>query len=163
MKFRTAYTGVKRSVLNASNPYVETFVCVEPYAVDTESGECVNPTPYAVLIPGDKINIQEKIQSYARDCDLYTILERYAVSGDSTLINKRVASFADIVGIPDNKNDFNEFIQQHIDGLSKTNPEIAKAILDSKIDYNSLKSIIDEQIKKALVEKNVNGEVQDNG
>lgn len=151
MKFKTIYGGCTKHSVDASNPMVEQYMAVEPYAVDAKTGECLNSSPIVKLVKCDSINIQERIQSFARECDLYTILERYAVSGDSSLLNRNVMSFADIVGIPDNKNDFNEFIQAHIIGLSKTNPEIAQQLLKNDIDYNSIKKMIDESVASALL------------
>lgn len=151
MEFRTIYGGCKKTQVDASNPMVKQYMAVEPYAVDSKTGECLNPSPSIKLIEVESINVQERIQSFARECDLYTILERYALSGDESLLNRNVMSFADIVGIPDNKNDFNEFIQAHIIGLSKTNPEIAKQLLKNDIDYNSIKKMIDESVANALL------------
>ena len=62
----------KPIVQDLSNEFEETFEEIPPYAKD-EKGNWLNDTSVPKLVPTGKINIQDRIQSYYDDVDIYKI------------------------------------------------------------------------------------------
>lgn len=144
-----------------SNEYEETFEEIPPYTKD-EKGNWLNDTSVPKLVPAGKINIQERIQSFYDDVDIYKILERFAYTGDMALFNQREAydTDIDISSIPTNFNDFNDYYNHFRDELSKVNPDIARLILDDKVLSSDIeekaKNIFNERLNKYNEANNVN-------
>ena len=72
-----------------SNEFEEVFEEVPPYAVDPATGKFLNDSSVPKIISKGKINVQERIQSFEKEVDLYSILEKFAYSGDQALLNAR--------------------------------------------------------------------------
>lgn len=144
-----------------SNEYEETFEEIPPYTKD-EKGNWLNDTSVPKLVPTGKINIQERIQSFYDDVDIYKILERFAYTGDMGLFNQRESydTDIDISSIPTNFNDFNDYYNHFRDELSKVNPDIARLILDDKVLSSDIeekaKNIFNERLNKYNEVNNVN-------
>lgn len=136
-----------------SNELEDTFEEIPPFTKD-EKGNWLNDTSVAKLVPAGKINIQERIQSFFDDVDIYKILERFAYTGDMALFNQRQAydNDIDISSIPTNFNDFNDYYNYYRDELSKVNPDIARLILDDKVLSSDIEAkardIYNERVKK---------------
>ena len=132
---------------------VKTFIEIPPYAVDKESGEILNKTSRKILKRGDDFNFYEKIQSYKDDVDIYSILSKYSMSGDESLINQRVGTFSDVYDIPDNINDFTKANELKSKKLSQFSVEQQKAILAGSSD--EVNNLVQELVKKELISKGV--------
>ena len=144
-----------------SNEYEETYEEIPPYTKD-EKGIWLNDTSVPKLVPTGKINIQERIQSFLDDVDIYKILERFAYTGDLTLFNESPSydHDIDISSIPDNINDFNEYYNKFRADLSSLNPDLARLILDDNVLSSDIeekaKNIYNERVKKYNEVNNVN-------
>lgn len=113
-----------------SNELEDVYQEIQPFAVDPKTGEFLNNSSIPKVVKTGQINVQEKIQSFATDVELYHILEKFAYSEDSAIINQKPCAYGDISEMPDNLNDYAQFVNKHIDKLTSLNPELAKMVLD---------------------------------
>lgn len=143
--------GVERVGQDLSRELEDVFEEIPPYAVDVETGEFLNKTSQPVIKKTGQVNVKERIQSYADSVDIYKILEKFALSGDSSLINQRVGSFGDICDIPDNVNDFSKYVDGNIKELKKLDPSIASAIINDNISDSDLDKLVQEKVQAALI------------
>ena len=135
---------------DCSNPYAEVFEEVPPYAIDPNSGKFLNDSSQPKLISKGKINIQEKIQSFAKEVDLYSILEKFAYGEDASLLNARPCQYGDISDLPNDLNSYAAYVDAHFKKLQEMNPELARKVLDENISAESIEkeaeSILNERI-----------------
>ena len=149
--FRTLFGGSKRTEQDCSNPMQKRWKEVPPYAVDIETGKFINKSSVAILVPDEDFNIDVYIQSFKEDTDIYTILEKFALTGctDTSLINKGVMSFGDISELPDNFNDMNEYFENANKKLDSMSKELAKSILDENKSVESIQKDLADQVEAA--------------
>ena len=152
LKFNTIFGGIKKTEQDCSYPYQKRFKEIPPYSVDTESKKFINKTSVPVLIEDEPFNIDEYIQSFKEECDIYTILEKFALTGctDTSIINKGVMSFGDISELPDNLNDMEEYFNNLNKKLSEFNDETAKQILDENVSVDKIQNDLIEKINKVV-------------
>lgn len=148
VKFRTPYGGVEKTKQDCSDPMQKRWKEIPPYAVDTKTGKFINKTAVPILVPDEPFNIDEYIQSFKDDCDIYTILEKFALTGctDTSLINKGVMSFGDISELPDNFNDLNEYFEKANKKLAEFNDDTAKQILNEDVTVDTIQKELNEKI-----------------
>lgn len=146
--FRTMFSGIKKTAEDCSDPYQKTYKELPPYAVDPETKKILNKKSVPILVEDEPFNIDEYIQSFKDDCDIYTILEKFALTGctDQSLINKGVMSFGDISELPDNFNDLNEYFENANKKLSQFNEVTAKQILDDSISVDNIQKDLSDKI-----------------
>ena len=146
--FRTMYSGIKKTAEDCSDPYQKTYKELPPYAVDPETKKILNKKSVPVLVEDEPFNIDEYIQSFKDDCDIYTILEKFALTGctDQSLINKGVMSFGDISELPDNFNDLNEYFENANKKLSQFSEDTAKQILDDNVSVETIQNGLSDKI-----------------
>lgn len=155
MKFNSMFgPGVEKTGLDYSNTKEPIYTEIPPYTKD-ENGEWLNESSFPIIVQTGYVNVQEKIQSYADDVDIYKILERFAYSGDTTLINRSHGIYTDVSNIPDNLHSFNEYVGTNLEALKNIDPDLAKAILNE----DSTESDI-EAAYNAAVAKNEKKEVE---
>lgn len=149
--FRTQYNCDFRTPEDCSNPFQKRYKEIPPYAVDVSTGKIVNKKSVAVLVPDEDFNIDEYIQSFKEECDIYTILEKFALTGctDTSLINKNVMSFGDISELPDNFNDLNEYFESANKKINEFSKELAQKVLDNDISVDSIQKDLNAQIEAA--------------
>ena len=140
----------------------EIFEEVQPFAIDPTSKKLLNDSSQPKLISKGFINVHDKIQEFAKDCDIYSILERFAASGDVSLLNARQAGFGDISGLPNNLNDFAQFVNSNFKALDSMNPELAKMVIDSKSTPEEIEAKANEIYQMRLEDYNKKGEVSVN-
>lgn len=150
-KFYTAFTSRKKTTLDYSNPNVDIYESIPPYSVDVETGEILNKTAVPILRKTGTKNVDEMIQSYAEDCDIYKILEKFALTNDTSLINQKVGSFGDIVDIPDNINDFTSYVDKQMKDLKKIDPKLAQSVINENISSDDIQKMVQEQVQAALI------------
>lgn len=146
--FRTMFSGIKKTAEDCSDPFQKTYKELPPYAVDPETKKILNKKSVPILVEDEPFNIDEYIQSFKDDCDIYTILEKFALTGctDQSLINKGVMSFGDISELPDNFNDLNEYFENANKKLSQFNEVTAKQILDDSISVDNIQKDLSDKI-----------------
>lgn len=123
-----------------SDPFVEVFEEVPAYALDPNTGKFLNETSQPKIISKGKINVQEKIDSFGREVDIYSILEKFAYGDDSSLLNARPCQYGDISSLPNDLNGYAEFVNAHYKNLFNMNPELAKKVLDESIPAESIEN-----------------------
>jgi len=144
--FKGMWNHTKKTGLDYSRKLEKRFVEVPPYATDIETGKILNKTSEPILMEDEPFDVDEYIQSFKDECDIYTILEKFALTGctDSTLINKKVMSFGDISELPDNFNDLNKYFDEANSKIKEFKNDIAKDIID---DSKKTSDIVDSMIK----------------
>lgn len=146
--FRTMYSGIEKTAEDCSDPYQKTYKELPPYAVDPETKKILNKKSVPILVEDEPFNIDEYIQSFKADCDIYTILEKFALTGctDQSLINKGVMSFGDISELPDNFNDLNEYFTEANKKLSSFSKDVATQILDDTVSVDDIQKELSDKI-----------------
>jgi hypothetical protein len=146
--FRTMYSGIKKTAEDCSDPFQKTYKELPPYAVDPESKKILNKKSVPVLVEDEPFNIDEYIQSFKDECDIYTILEKFALTGctDQSLINKGVMSFGDISELPDNFNDLNEYFENANKKLNSFSKDVAAQILDDSVSVDTIQNGLSDKI-----------------
>lgn len=134
----------------------EVFEEVAPFAIDPETGDLLNKTSQPMLISKGFINVHDKIQSFAKEADIYSILEKFAASGDQTLLNARECGYGDLTQLPDNLNDFAQYVRNNFKALDNLNPELAKLVIDDKISAEDIEKKANEIYENRLAEYNEN-------
>ena len=127
--------GVEKIGQDLSRQTEDVFEELPPFAMDAD-GNFLNKSSFPKLVKTGTVNVQERIQSFANDVDIYHILERMLMSGEqlpapladgSVYADKFVYDYS---MIPDNIHDFQVYIDSSIGELAKLSPELAKAILN---------------------------------
>lgn len=116
-----------------------------PPFTKNEKGEWLNDSSVPKFVKRGKINVQEQIQSFADDVDIYKILERFASTGDESIINKNPGFYYDISNIPTNFNDFQDFLLKSSDTLNLFSDDMKKAILNGD---NINTDLLDKETKE---------------
>lgn len=151
-RFNSMYGfGVEKTGQDLSNTKEPVFTEVPPFAYDEETGEFLNKSSFPKLVKTGEVDVQEKIQSYLDDVDIYKILEKVALSGDmiesSPLTNvSKGLSDVDITNIPNNIHDFDKMVQSNLHQLKKVSPELAAVILKEDSSEADLKVAISNYI-----------------
>lgn len=161
--FPSPYSEMKKSSQDLSNEFEDVFEEIPPYSVDIKTGDLINKTSLPIIKKVGKVNVQEKIQSFADEVDIYKILERVAISGDTNLLNRRIGSFGDFVNLPDNLNDFNDYVKKAFSNSSNLPDDLIKAALNNSIKSGELESLISKHVQKAMEVSKKSNEVVKKG
>lgn len=168
--FVTIYGGRPKTAQNLFVEFVDVYQEIPPYAVDTKTGDLLNKTPDPILINVGKKNIVEEIQSYSDSVNIYKILERCALSGDMSFLNRRVGTFGDFVNLPDNINELNDFCNSIFEKNKNVSKSILEAAINKSLTSGDLAKIINDHVNGIIenqVQKNQNqvqnNQVEDNG
>lgn len=140
-----------------SNEFEDVFDEVAPFAVDPKTGKLLNNSSQPKLVKTGRVNVHDRIQSFAKEVDLYSILEKFAYSGDPALINKFDAGYGDISDVPDNLNDLSQYAKLYIDKLQTLNPELGKMVIDENITAEEIEAKANE-IYNARIEASKSAE-----
>ena len=101
MEFIDMWTGREKTGQDCSNKYIRQFVEVPPYAKD-EKGKFINESSRTILKEIEPFDMDEYIQSFKEDTDIYAILKKFNMSGDISLLNQKQGFYEDISDLPDN-------------------------------------------------------------
>lgn len=153
MKFKGQYCNCTlRSSQDLSRRYEQTYKELAPFARD-EEGNFLNDSPYPVLVEAEKVDIQERIDSFKEDVDLYSILKKVSLTGDLSYLDKKAGFYGDFANMPNNYNDLNDYYKRLAKDFREMPEDIREAILSGKP--------LDE-IFKEDVQKNVQDNQQEN-
>ena len=162
-KFRSMWSNpFKIKEQDLSNEVEDVYQEIQPFAVDAKTGEFLNNSSIPKVVKIGQINVQEKIQSFANDVDLYHILEKFAYSEDKSLINQKECAYGDISEMPDNLNDYAQFVNKHIDNLTSLNPDLAKMVIDESSTPEQIEAKAKE-IYQARIEAQAKANVKVDG
>lgn len=143
MKLMTLRDPQPKTGIDCSNPRRKQFVEVQPFAVDPDTGEILNPTGQLVLKEVAPINQDEVIQSYFETSDFKTVLNRIRKgSGEEIPTYDGTGSFIDLTNIPKNIRELDRYLKEKknktvnpssVDTASVTAPTVSDDELDKKI------------------------------
>lgn len=143
MKLMTLRDEQPKTGIDCSNPRRKQFVEVQPFAVDPETGEILNPTGQLVLKEVAPINQDEIIQSYFETSDFKTVLNRIRKgSGEEIPTADGTGSFIDLSNMPRNIMELDCYLK------GKQNQSAAPAPVAAPADKE-----LDEKIKTYLDRK----------
>lgn len=149
LKFRNGYENpFGFDMQDLSDPYQDLIKEIPPFTKDDE-GKWLNETSVPKYVKVGKINVQEQIQSFADEVDLYKILEQFAATGDDSLLNRNVGFYIDSSDIPTNFNDFQAYLTKNEDSLKYFSKDVQKAILNGD---NISSDIMDNEVKRIAKE-----------
>lgn len=141
MKFKSNFSPRERVAVDLSNHFAENYIELAPYAVDDETGEIINDSPYPKIVRVDDIDIQKQIDSYAQDCDIYNIIRRSQQGLDVSYAFKE-KSYADLSNIPEN----------NLDQLKQAQ-DVSKVVMTDELKDALLKNLSDDEILSILKKK----------
>lgn len=131
-----------------SNEFEDVYQEVPAYSVDTKTGDFLNKSNLPILKKVGVRNIQEQIDSFLDDCDIYKIIDRIVLTGDDSFLNRNIGTFGDFVDLPDNLNDLNEFVSKAFD--KKIDNDIVKAAINKTLTSSDFNELIKKQVDLAL-------------
>lgn len=149
MKLMTLRDEQPKTGIDCSNPRRKQFVEVQPFAVDPDTGEILNPTGQLVLKEIAPINQDEVIQSYFETSDFKTVLNRIRKgSGEEIPTADGTGSFIDLTNMPKNIRELDRYLKE------KKNQAVAPAAAAAPAPASSLADKeLDEKIKTYLDRK----------
>ena len=134
--------------IDCSNPWRKQFVEVQPFAVDPDTGEILNPTGQLVLKEVAPINQDEVIQSYFETSDFKTILNRIRKgSGEEIPTYDGTVSFIDLTNMPKNIRELDRYLKEK---KNKTVSPVPASDSDSAVPVSASDKELDEKIKTYL-------------
>lgn len=140
-----------------SNEIEDVFEEIQPYTIDPQTGDFLNKLSIPVIMPTGKVNVHERIQSFAKEVDLYSILEKFAYSDDPSLVNARPCAYGDISELPNDLNGFAMFVNNQFNKLNDMNPELAKMVVDESVSAEDIQAKATE-IYNSRIQENKKGE-----
>ena len=131
--------------IDCSNPRRRQFVEVQPFAVDPDTGEILNPTGQLVLKEVAPINQDEVIQSYFETSDFKTVLNRIRKgSGEEIPTYDGTGSFIDLTNMPKNIRELDRYLKE------KKNETVSSSPDSAPVDVSASDQELDEKIKTYL-------------
>ncbi|MCI6794360.1 MAG: hypothetical protein MR635_06645 [Mollicutes bacterium] len=150
MNLHTRRDPQPKTGIDCSNPRRRQFVEVQPFAVDPDTGEILNPTGQLVLKEVAPINQDEVIQSYFETSDFKTILNRIRKgSGEEIPTYDGTGSFIDLSNMPKNIMELDRYLKE------KKNKTVSPVPASDSVpaDVSSSDKELDEKIKTYLDRK----------
>ena len=145
MKLMTLRDEQPKTGIDCSNPRRKQFVEVQPFAVDPDTGEILNPTGQLVLKEVAPINQDEVIQSYFETSDFKTVLNRIRKgSGEEIPTYDGIGSFIDLTNMPKNIMELDRYLKEKKDKTVSSGPSSDTASVSSSDKE------LDEKIKTYL-------------
>ena len=150
MNLHTRRDPQPKTGIDCSNPMRRQFVEVQPFAVDPDTGEILNPTGQLVLKEVAPINQDEVIQSYFETSDFKTVLNRIRKgSGEEIPTYDGTGSFIDLTNMPKNIMELDRYLKE------KKNKTVSPAVDSASVGSASVDPVpadkeLDEKIKTYL-------------
>ena len=152
MNLHTRRDPQPKTGIDCSNPRRRQFVEVQPFAVDPDTGEILNPTGQLVLKEVAPINQDEVIQSYFETSDFKTILNRIRKgSGEEIPTYDGTGSFIDLANMPKNIMELDRYLKEKKNQTVSPAPESAPATVsasDKELD-EKIKTYLDRKFAAA--------------
>lgn len=120
--------------------YIYDSVTYRPGAKD-ENGKLLNDTRFDKVVNGSKTDLQEYIQSFADECDIYKILERCARSGDYTTLLAENDNYGDTTLFKADRAENDRTLKNIQEANANVSKEVAEALL-SNLSDDEILSII---------------------
>ena len=148
MNLHTRRDPQPKTGIDCSNPRRRQFVEVQPFAVDPDTGEILNPTGQLVLKEVAPINQDEVIQSYFETSDFKTVLNRIRKgSGEEIPTYDGTGSFIDLANMPKNISELDRYLKE------KKNKTVSPVPVSDSVESAPADKELDEKIKTYLDRK----------
>ena len=148
MNLHTRRDPQPKTGIDCSNPRRRQFVEVQPFAVDPDTGEILNPTGQLVLKEVAPINQDEVIQSYFETSDFKTVLNRIRKgSGEEIPTYDGTGSFIDLTNMPKNIRELDRYLKE------KKNKTVSPVPVSDSVESAPADKELDEKIKTYLDRK----------
>lgn len=145
ISFKGQWTETNKTGLDYSRNLEPQFKEIPPYAKD-EKGKFLNESSQPILVEGEPFDVDEYIQSFKDECDIYKILEKaYLSSNPSLLIQNHNAVYDDISELPDDPYEFEDMqrdINAALENLGSIEPK------DEPKDENNDVKIEEKEVKQ---------------
>ena len=113
-----------KTVSNSGDKTRPVFKTYQPFQVDPETGEALNPTPLPVRKVVGEVDIQKEIQAYRESTDLHCILKQLAYQGQSLPDSTLSDELDDLTELPKTLAE----VKQSQDLVRKTQQELKKLL-----------------------------------
>lgn len=133
----------KRFSLDLSKRKVKKYIALPPLARNSE-GKIINESIYEKIVENGYDDVQEKIQSFHDEVDLYSVLNRCVKTNDFTLLNQREVVYGDYSDIPNDKLGAINFREKAVETFNALSDADKKVITDF---FAGIKSNIDDTSK----------------
>lgn len=133
--------------LDYSRNTEDLFEEIPPFTKGSD-GKWLNDTAVPVIKKTGVVNIQEKIDSFKDEVDIYKILAKVAASGDDSFLNVVNGVYGDFSKIPDNRNDFNDLVSDNLDAMQKLPKNISAMLLQDDFDETEFYKAVNEYNEK---------------
>ncbi len=119
LRFKTQFGEFKRMPVDLSNSNVDVYEVVQPGTINKETGKLYFEGYQPRVIKTGSYDMYEYIQSFKDDTDIYKLLKRVGISGDTSLLQVSNGVYADISDIPENIHDFKNIYNNVINAKNK--------------------------------------------
>lgn len=162
MKLMTFRDEQPKTGIDCSNPMRRQFVEIQPFSVDPDTGEILNPTGQLVLKEVAPINQDEVIQSYFETSDFKTVLNRIRKgSGEDIPTADGTGSFLDLTNMPKNIRELDRYLKEKknavVDSVSAAVAAPASSSVDKELD-DKIKTYLDRKFAAAAAPGSVSAE-----
>lgn len=119
--------------VDCSNKYEMAYLEIAPYTVNPNTGEVLNKNPFPIIVEVGNVNVYEKIQSYAKECDLYSLLNR-VVGHEELLPRVDHGEYLDISQVPTSKIEMVDYLKKSMSKFNALDPDLQNLITSSSTD-----------------------------
>ena len=142
IKWNGMFSACEVQADDRSNHFQDQFEEVPPFTKN-EKGEWINDSSQPLLIPKGKKDVDEYIQSFKDEVDIYKILEKVALTGDESLLYQRDGFYGDVSVMPDNIHDVAEMFDNDVEYMRNTfTKEEINAILNDEISSEDIGKMV---------------------
>ncbi|QCS36687.1 minor capsid protein [Capybara microvirus Cap3_SP_613] len=147
---------IYESIDYSKGSIVDTYKVILPYQKD-DKGVFLNDSDTPIYVKSGKKNLDEYINSFKDECDIYNILSKFESTGDVSSLNLGRGVYADISKIPDNIHDFNNALNQGAEILNTLDSDLRKAILENDIQAinKATNNILNGSNKEVLQDESI--------
>lgn len=146
LDFNGFYSPKAIKPLDLSNKKQEQFEEIPPFTKDAD-GKWLNDTSQPKLISKGYFDVDEYINSFKDDVDIYKLLEKIALTGDESLLYQKEGWYGDSTVFPDNIHDAISSFDDHVAVMEKyfTKDEIS-AIVKGEASVEDIVAQVNERI-----------------
>lgn len=151
------YVPRARTAQDLSRRTEKTFVNVPPYTLNPnplgDDDRFLNKSDTFILIPGEDKDIQDEIQSFASDCDIYNILRRASAGLDVTNSFTGHGVYGDFSAIPTNPLDVEQQQRELRQSLDSVPADVKEAVL-SELSPEEVLSLLRSKVSEPTITEN---------
>ncbi len=119
LRFKTQFGEFKRMPVDLSNSNVDVYEVIQPGTINKETGKLYFEGYQPRVIKTGSYDMYEYIQSFKDDSDIYKLLKRVGISGDTSLLQVSSGVYADISDIPQDIHQFKNIYNNVINAKNK--------------------------------------------